>query len=159
MIYVEGDGYLASKNYGFPAVYYDAVGDIAGARLGPYPTQAAAQADYAARKAARKQVPVPVEWHQLPDGWYAINPVWGTSNSHFQIRVLDDPTSGNAADRWRVAEKLRDPLYASRAAFVISDGGKKWDLWSSYRSGDWEQYGDHDWTLVSGHPSAEKWNY
>ena len=159
MIYVEGDGYLATKNYGFPAVYYDAVGDIAGARLGPYPTQAAAQADYSTRQAAKKQVPVPVEYHQATDGWYAVNPVWGTSNSHFQIRVLDDPTSGNAADRWRVAEKLRDPLYASKAAFVISKQGTDFTPWSAYKSGNWEEFAGKDWTLVAGHPNAEKWNY
>jgi hypothetical protein len=55
VIYVEGDGNLATKTYGFPAVYYDAVGDVAGARLGPYPSLDAAKADYAARQAAKKR--------------------------------------------------------------------------------------------------------
>jgi hypothetical protein len=52
-----------------------------------------------------------------------------------------------------------DPVYASKAAYVISDGGKKWDLWSSYRSGDWEEHAGKDCVLVPGHPAAEKWSW
>ena len=117
MIYVEGDGYLATKNYGFPAVYYDAVGDLT-----------------------------------------KVDAEWGPSISHFQIRSLRDPLSGNAADRWRVAEKLRDPVYATQAAWVISKNGTDFTPWSAFKSGDWEEFAGKDWTLVAGHPDAAKWS-
>lgn len=160
MIYVEGDGYLATKNYGFPAVYYDAVGDISGARLGPYSTQAEAEADWQARASAGKQVPRPVKYVYMDGGWYAINPVWGCSLSQWQIRTLDDPTSGNAADTWRVAEKLHnDPVYATKAARVISKNWTDFTPWSAYKSDNWKEFAGKDFVLVSGHPNAEKWSY
>ena len=140
-------------------MYYDAVGDIAGARLGPYPSLPAAEADVAARKAAGKQVPSPVQYKWLVDGWYALNPVWGCSLTQWQIRALDDPTSGNAADRWRVAEKLHgDPLYATKAARVISKNWTDFTPWSAFKSEKYKDYLNHDYKLVPGHPSAEKWN-
>lgn len=75
--------------------------------------------------------------------------------------MLRDPTSGNAADRWRVASKLHNnPVYAAQAAWVISKFGKDFTPWSAFKSG---KYKDHmvpggDYMLVSGHPDAAKWS-
>lgn len=90
-----------------------------------------------------------------------INPTWGPSLGAPQIRVLRDPMSGNSADRWRVAAKLHDdPVYQAQAAFVISQGGKRFDLWSSYDSGEYKKHlvRGGDYRLVPGHPDAAKWN-
>lgn len=159
MIFVEGDGYLATRNHGAPAVYYDAVGDIAAACLGPYASESEAQADLDSRRSMKKQVPVPAQIVKKPEGWYVINPVWGCSLSQWQIRVLDDPTSGNAADRWRVAEKLRaDPVYATQAARVISKNWTDFTPWSAYKSENYKEFMDKDFVLISGHPQAANWN-
>ena len=66
--------------------------------------------------------------------------------------------SGNAADRWRVAEKLRDPVYASKAAFVISKNGTDFTPWSAFKSGNYLQYKGKDYQLVAGHPDASEWS-
>ena len=114
---MEGDGYLASKNYRFPAVYADAVGDLD-----------------------------------------KVDAKWGPSISHFQIRSLRDPLSGNAADRWRVAEKLRDPVYASQAAYAISEKGTDFTPWSAFKSGNYLPHVGKDYKLVVGHPHASEWS-
>lgn len=118
VIFVEGDGFKASKAFGAPAVYYDAVGDLD-----------------------------------------RLNDEYGPSVSYEQIRTLRDPMSGNAADRWRVASKLRDPVYAAQAAWVISKQGTDFTPWSAYKS---REYLKHmttgDYALIPGHPDAQKWN-
>lgn len=115
--YIEGDGPAATKAYGFPAVYLDAVGDLG-----------------------------------------LVDAKWGPSISHFQIRSLRDPSSGNAADRWRVAEKLRDPKYATDAAFVISDGGTDFTPWSAFKHDTYLPHVGKDYYLVTGHPKAGEWS-
>jgi hypothetical protein len=90
-----------------------------------------------------------------------IDAKWGPSVGAPQIRTLRDPLSGNAADRWRVAAKLHDdPVYQADASWVISAGGSRLDLWTSYRSGAYEQHmvPGGDYRLVPGHPDAGKWN-
>lgn len=134
------------------------MGDVAGARLGPYTSKEAAQADYTARQAAKKQVPVPVEYRAEDLGWYAVNPKWGASIGWFQIRSLRDPMSGNAADRLRVAEKLRDQLYNAKAAFAISKGGTDFSPWTVYREDIYKQYLDKDYQLRTGHARADDWD-
>lgn len=80
--------------------------------------------------------------------------------SYEQIRTLRDPMSGNAADRWRVASKLRDPVYAAQAAWVISKQGTDFTPWSAFKSRDYEKHviPGGDYQLVPGHPDAEKWS-
>ena len=141
----------------------DCVGDIAGARLGPYVSKEGAEADYSARQAAKKQVPVPFEIRQetfkgVP-GWWIVNTKWGTSRGWFQIRGLDDPTSGNAADRFRVAEKLGDPLFNAKAAFAISKGGTDFSPWTVYREDIYKKYLDQDYQLKTGHARADDWDF
>lgn len=87
-----------------------------------------------------------------------VSEVWGPSISHFQIRSLRDPLSGNAADRWRVAEKLTDPVYATQAAFVISKNGTDFTPWSAFKSGSYLQHKGKDYLLVAGHPKAGEWS-
>lgn len=86
---------------------------------------------------------------------------WGPSIGVFQIRSLRDPTLGNAADRLRVAEKLRDPLYNTQAARVIVGPDGEWlHYWSPFKNNT-TAYLDHigvDYELVAGHPNADKWN-
>ena len=143
--------------------YVDAVGDIAGARLGPYVSQEAAQADYSGRQTAKKQVPVPYvirqETFKGVNGWWIVNPKWGTSIGWFQIRSLDDPTSGNEADRWRVASMLQDPLYNAQAAFAISKGGTDFSFWSVFTHETYKQYLDTDYELKTGHARADDWDF
>lgn len=148
---------------GTEGAYLDAVGDIAGARLGPYPTKEAAQADYGARKTAGKQVPIPVAYKQETfkgqTGWWAINTVWGCSVGGPQIRCLDDPSSGNHADTFRDAAVLHDdPDAQARAALEISSHGTKFDLWSTFRNKSDLPYRGKDYTLRRGHPRAADWD-
>jgi hypothetical protein len=138
--------------------FTDAVGDIAGARLGPYTTKEAAAADYAERQAKRLQVPVPYEWREDELGHWLVNPKWGPSIGWFQVRSLRDPLSGNAADRFRVAEKLRDPLFNARAAFAISKGGTDFSFWTVYREGTYEKFLGQDYELKTGHARADDWD-
>jgi len=128
--------------YAESAGYIDAVGDINGARLGPYVSSAAAQADYAARQQKKQQVPVPSR------GW-------------FQVRSLRPDYTGpmNAADKLRVASLLGDAEYNARTAFAISSGGTKWDLWSTFAHGTYEQYLDMDYELKTGHARAADWDF
>ena len=122
MAWVEGDGNAATRAYGFPAVYYDAVGDL-------------------------KYLEDPV-----------VAAKYGPSISHFQIRALRDPNAWGPLDRVRIADKLRDPVYASHAAFVISKGGTDFTPWSAFKSGSYLQHKGRDFALVTGHPLAGEWN-
>lgn len=140
----------------------DAVGDIAGARLGPYENEAAAKLDYADRQAAKKQVPVPVEYVYLNlDGtlaWYARNPKWGPSIGLFQVRSLRDPNSGNAADKLRVASDLRDPVMNAKAAYAIYKSRGDFSAWSVFVHGTYEQFLDQDYEVRAGHARADDWD-
>lgn len=144
--------------------FIDAVGDIDGARLGPYVSQTAAQADYAARQAAKKQVPVPFkiayETFQGVTGWWVINTTWKASQSLFQVRALRPDYTGpmNAADKLRVAADLRDPVKNARAAYVISGGGKNFGFWSVYVHETYLKYLDVDFPLKTGHARAADWD-
>lgn len=139
------------------------MGDINGARLGPYVDETAAREDYARRQAAKQQVPVPYEIRQETfkgvSGWWVVNPKWGTSRGWFQVRILDDPMSGNAADRWRVGELLGDPLYNAKAAYAISKGGTDFSFWSVFTHETYKQFLDVDYDLKTGHARADDWDY
>ena len=74
------------------------------------------------------------------------------------MRALDDPNSGNAADKFRVASKLRDPLFNARAAFAISKGGTDFSLWSTFRDDAYKKYLDQDYTLKTGYSRADDWD-
>ena len=65
----------------------------------------------------------------------------------------------NAADKLRVASLLGDAEYNAHAAFVISEGGKKWDLWSTFRNKTHEQFLDEDYSLKTGHARADDWDF
>ena len=150
--------------YGESGGYTDCVGDIAGARLGPYTTKEAAQADYAARQAAKKQVPVPFEIRQETfkgvAGWYVVNTTWGASIGWFQDRSIRPTYTGpmNAADKLRIASLLRDPLYNAKVAFAISKGGTDFSPWTVYREDIYKQYLDRDYPLRTGHARADDWD-
>lgn len=101
---------------------------------------------------------MPVEYQQRSDGWYAYNPKWGPSVGWFQVRTLRDPNSGNAADKLRIAEKLRDPLYNAHAAFVISKGGTDFSFWSVFTHDTYKQFLDVDYDLKTGHARADDWD-
>lgn len=66
-----------------------------------------------------------------------VNPKYGPSISHFQIRALRDPNAWGQLDQVRIADKLRDPAYASYAAFVISKNGTDFTPWSAFKSGSY----------------------
>lgn len=122
MIWIEGDGPGATKAKGFPAVYYDAVGDL------KYLEDPAVAAKY------------------------------GPSISHFQIRALHNPDAWGPLDKVRIAEKLRDPVFASHAAFVISKNGTDFTPWSAFKNGTYLPHVGKDFTLVTGHRYAGLWD-
>jgi hypothetical protein len=155
--WVEGDGNAATKVKGFPAVYYDAVGDLALVEMGPYPTQVLAEKALADRKTFGQPYPNPYQFVERPDGWYAWNPKYGPSISEWQIRGLRDPNAYSVADRVRVAEKLRDPHYSSGAAFTLFKAFG-WTIWSAYKNQTYLQHVGKDYQLVSGHPRAADWS-
>lgn len=116
---------------GYPAVYYDAVGDLS-------------------------LLDKPLD--PKNPGGPTVSVKYGPSISHFQIRALRDPNAWGPDDKVRVAEQLRDPAFASRAAWVISKGGTNWTPWTAYRSGSYLPYVGRDYTLVTGHPRAGDWS-
>lgn len=83
---------------------------------------------------------------------------WGPSISHFQIRSLRNPDQWGALDRMRVAELLRDPTYASKAAYAISKQGTDFTPWSAFKSGNYLPHVGKDYQLVWGHPDRAKWS-
>lgn len=141
-----------------PAVYYDAVGDLQLAELGPYSTLASALADLVARKAEGRPYPNPNTTVDRNGQWFVVNTKYGPSISHFQIRALHNPNAWGQTDKIRVAAKLRDPAYASYAAWLISKGGTDFTPWSAYKSGDYAPHVGRDYALISGHPRAGSWN-
>ena len=129
--WIEGDGPSASRDMGFPAVYYDAVGDL-------------------------DLLDLPLD-PKKPDG-PKVSSKYGPSISHFQIRALRDPNGWGELDKVRIAELLRDPEYASHAAFVLSRGGADFTPWSAFKSGSYLPHVGKDYTLVAGHPCAGDWS-
>jgi hypothetical protein len=88
-----------------------------------------------------------------------ISDIWGPSIGTAQIRALRDPTSGNAADRWRVASKLQDPLYNAQAArAIVGPSGENLRLWSAYKNGSYLAHVGQDFVLHTGHFRAHLWN-
>lgn len=87
-----------------------------------------------------------------------VNDKWGPSIGLFQIRSLRNPLAFNAADRYRYAWALRHPDFNAHAAYVISQGGTTWDLWSVYKSGSYQQHVGKDYEIKTGHIRAEQWN-
>jgi hypothetical protein len=87
-----------------------------------------------------------------------VNPKWGPSIGWFQIRSLRDPSSGNTADKLRVAELLRDAQYNAIAAFKISKGGTDFTPWSVFQHETYLQYLDQDYTLKTGHARSDDWD-
>lgn len=83
---------------------------------------------------------------------------WGPSIGLTQIRSLRDPMAWGVVDRWRVAEKLRDPHYNAEAAFAISKSGTDFSPWTMYRNGMWAIHSGADFECRTGHPNASKWN-
>jgi hypothetical protein len=126
--------------------------------MGPYVTIEAAQADYAARQAAKQQVPVPVQYEQRANGWYAYNAKWGPSVGWFQVRSLRKPELWGTVDKLRIAEKLRDPLYNAKAAFAISKGGTDFSFWSVFTHDTYKKFLDVDYQLKTGHARADDWD-
>lgn len=87
-----------------------------------------------------------------------IDAKWGPSVGIFQIRSLRDVNSGNAADRLRIASRLREPAFSAAAAWIISKHGTDFSLWSTFVHGTYLPYKGLDFELKSGHPNAQKWN-
>lgn len=88
----------------------------------------------------------------------AVAAKYGPSISHFQIRALRDPSAWGVKDRVRIAEQLRDPAYATHAAYVISDGGRDWSPWTAFKTGSYLPHVGKDYHLVTGHPRAGEWS-
>jgi hypothetical protein len=121
-------------------------------------SRADAERDYAARQKAKQQVPVPVQYEQRADGWYAYNSKWGPSIGWFQIRSLREPQLWGTVDALRVAADLRDPVNNAKVAFAVSKGGTDWSKWSVFVHGTYEQYLDVDYDLKTGHARADDWD-
>lgn len=125
----------------------------------------AAYADYAARQAAKKQVPVPFvvkqETFKGVAGWWVVNTTWGCSIGGAQIRALRPDYAGpmNAADKLRVASDLRDPIKNAKAMFAISKGGTDFSLWSTFVHKTYEQFLDVDFALKTGYARAADWDF
>lgn len=87
-----------------------------------------------------------------------IDATWGPSIGLTQVRSLRDPSSGNAADTWRVASKLQDPFYNAQAAWAISNHGTNFTPWSTFNHGTYLAYSGKDFVCKTGHPDADKWD-
>lgn len=88
----------------------------------------------------------------------AVAAKWGPSVGLTQIRSLRDPAAWGAADRWRVADKLRDPGFNAQAAFAISKQGTDFTPWTMYRNGLWKPHKGLDFEPRTGHPRAAEWS-
>ncbi|MEC7001374.1 MAG: hypothetical protein VXX04_06010, partial [Actinomycetota bacterium] len=64
---------------------------------------------------------------------------WGPSLNIPQIRSIQEE-AGTGATRDPIA--LRDPAFAARSAWTISEQGTKWTDWSVFNSGDYRQWLD-----------------
>ena len=139
--------------------YVDAVGDILLCRRGPFMRQddavAVDSAGVAAGSWTNTQYDVFFEW----GAWWLRNPKWGCSVGLTQIRTLRDPTAYSAIDRWRDAEKLKDPYYQGAATWALSKGGTDFTPWSVFVHGTYEPYVGVDYYVWVGHSEAAKWNY
>lgn len=83
---------------------------------------------------------------------------WGPSIGLTQIRSLRNPNAWGPADRWRVADKLRDPAYNAAAAYVISKQGKDFTPWTMYRNNKYLPHKGLDFEVKTGHPKADQWS-
>jgi hypothetical protein len=83
---------------------------------------------------------------------------WGPSIGSGQVRSLRDPNAWGTADRWRVADKLRDPWYNAHACWAISVGGTRKELWTPGRTGTYLPHSGEDFELHAGHIRAHLWN-
>jgi len=92
--------------------------------------------------------------------WFTRNTKWGASIGWFQIRSLKNPEQFPAAngDRLRVADKLRDPLYNAKVAYLISVGGTDFTKWTVFREKTYEKFLDQDYQLKTGHARADDWD-
>lgn len=97
------------------------------------------------------------EWK---DGWVDPPglPVWGPSVSLWQVRTLHRPGDYGPGGVVRDIDKLRDPVAAAEAAYVISQGGEDWSPWTIFRVGQHLKYMDEDYPIRSGFPTANRWN-
>lgn len=87
-----------------------------------------------------------------------IDAKWGPSIGAFQIRALRNPLGFSVADRYRYAWALLDVDFNTRAAYIMSEGGTDWHLWSTFTSGSFEQYRGKNFTFRTGHVRAGDWN-
>lgn len=83
---------------------------------------------------------------------------WGPSVGLFQVRALRDPLAFGPADRYRFAWALLDPDFNAHAAWVLSNGGTNWSLWSTYTSGSYLARKGKNYTIKSGHVRANQWD-
>jgi hypothetical protein len=65
---------------------------------------------------------------------------WGASIGLWQVRSLNDPSSGNRVDQMRDAMRLFDPAFNAQAAYAISGSGNNWNAWTVYKTGAYRQY-------------------
>jgi len=65
---------------------------------------------------------------------------WGASIGLWQVRSLNDPSSGNRVDQMRDAMRLFDPEFNAQAAYAISGSGNNWNAWTVYKTGAYRQY-------------------
>ncbi|AJT69444.1 hypothetical protein T261_7847 [Streptomyces lydicus] len=66
---------------------------------------------------------------------------WGPSFGLFQIRSLRHPEQFTPPDTFRVAGKLKDPLYNTETAKAIKDA-HGWNQWSTFQNGAYRQHMD-----------------
>ena len=72
--------------------------------------------------------------------------IWGYSYGLWQIRSLrDDKGTGRPRDE----DRLPDPLFNARAAYVIKEGSG-WGAWSTFSSGMYRAYMQSDYPPVPG---------
>jgi hypothetical protein len=73
--------------------------------------------------------------------WAAASGKWGAAVGLFQVRALVNPrAAGNAMDRRRDSEAMKDPVTNARFAFDLSKGGRSWGAWSAYTNGAYRKH-------------------
>lgn len=87
-----------------------------------------------------------------------INTTYGPSVGLGQVRSMRDPKTGGTADRWRIAQLLRDPLFNAWACWWISSSGTRFTPWSMFNNGLWKPHAGLDYAVVTGHPRANEWS-
>ena len=69
------------------------------------------------------------------------NGTYGPSLGVFQVRSLKHMRP-NSGDTWRDPKRLMDPSFNLKAAWNISNQGKNWAPWSTYKNGAFTKYLD-----------------